>query len=535
GLMGWTEQASEALARAAEGSAALAPIVAFLGGALTALNPCVLAMIPLMIGVTAGLAGRTAEAAPHQRVWPRTLGFSLVFVAGFALELAILFSIAGPLAGLLGATWWKYVLAGICALPRFRDNAAVCAPVAALAGGAFLLGPGAAAFGFGFSNFMMAIGLAAAISLAVIPMDRIISPIPIVAIGGAIVGVANGWVLVLALALPATAVLLFPMRRERWSGSVRATLVCDAAAAVAGFGLLKAGMILVLNDPGVDIVRVGGIEEPSIGTILALVLGAAGVCVITMLLGPLPGRRALRDSDRRFGWLAIVPLTAIVVGIAIAYTQLRFVNELSYYFYKYVTATELVCLVIVVVGIGLLMTRRWAVTGRKATALAAGASVVLVLAATQAFGYSGPDLSSKGVKQTSQGFALRRQIDDAVANPSQVAQNILAASKLQARFPNDRVVYLATDPDGFDPRLAQLWNMALNGDWTNATFPLVDHLYPVMDGKTYSMVERAKWLLSSSPYVIVAVQPDQLDQVRAGLNDHWLASRVITFPDSGSS
>lgn len=114
--MGWTEQASEALARAAEGSAALAPIVAFLGGALTALNPCVLAMIPLMIGVTAGLAGRTAEGAPHQRVWPRTLGFSLVFVAGFALELAILFSIAGPLAGMLGATWWKYVLAGICTL-----------------------------------------------------------------------------------------------------------------------------------------------------------------------------------------------------------------------------------------------------------------------------------------------------------------------------------------------------------------------------------------------------------------------------------
>lgn len=114
--MSWTEQASEALARAAEGSAALAPIAAFLGGALTALNPCVLAMIPLMIGVTAGLAGRTVETSPQRRVWPRTLGFSLVFVAGFALELAILFSIAGPLAGLLGASWWKYVLAGICAL-----------------------------------------------------------------------------------------------------------------------------------------------------------------------------------------------------------------------------------------------------------------------------------------------------------------------------------------------------------------------------------------------------------------------------------
>ena len=114
--MSWTEQASEALARAAEGSAALAPIAAFLGGALTALNPCVLAMVPLMIGVTAGLAGRSIEGAPRRRVWPRTLGYSLVFVAGFSLELVLLFVMAGPLVGLLGAAWWKYVLGAICAL-----------------------------------------------------------------------------------------------------------------------------------------------------------------------------------------------------------------------------------------------------------------------------------------------------------------------------------------------------------------------------------------------------------------------------------
>lgn len=114
--MSWTEQASEALARVAEGSAVLAPLAAFLGGALTALNPCVLAMVPLMIGVTAGLAGRRAEAAPQRRIWPRTLGYSLVFVAGFSLELVLVFVMAGPLVGLLGAAWWKYVLAAVCAL-----------------------------------------------------------------------------------------------------------------------------------------------------------------------------------------------------------------------------------------------------------------------------------------------------------------------------------------------------------------------------------------------------------------------------------
>lgn len=109
--MDWTEQAAEALARAAEGSAAFAPLAAFLGGALTALNPCVLAMIPLMIGFAAGITGRTAEG----RAWPRTLAFSLVFVAGFALELALLFAVLGPAVQWLSAGWWEYVLVAICA------------------------------------------------------------------------------------------------------------------------------------------------------------------------------------------------------------------------------------------------------------------------------------------------------------------------------------------------------------------------------------------------------------------------------------
>ena len=112
--MGWTEQASEALARAAEGSAAFAPLAAFLGGALTALNPCVLAMIPLMIGFAAGITGRQVEAAPARPVWPRTLAFSLVFVAGFALELALLFAVLGPAVKWVNAGWWEYVLIAIC-------------------------------------------------------------------------------------------------------------------------------------------------------------------------------------------------------------------------------------------------------------------------------------------------------------------------------------------------------------------------------------------------------------------------------------
>ena len=104
------ENLSEQLASVIAHSPALAPLAAFLGGALTALNPCVLAMVPLLVGFSAGLVGRGAAERP----WPRTLGFSVLFVVGFALELALLFTVFSSGSGLLSAPWWRYVLVGVC-------------------------------------------------------------------------------------------------------------------------------------------------------------------------------------------------------------------------------------------------------------------------------------------------------------------------------------------------------------------------------------------------------------------------------------
>lgn len=114
--MPWVERLSESLARAIESSAFLAPFAAFLGGALTALNPCVLAMIPMMVGLAAGVAGKAAENAPGARVWKQTLRYSLIFVAGFALELVLLFTVFASAANWLQSDWWKYVLVGICGI-----------------------------------------------------------------------------------------------------------------------------------------------------------------------------------------------------------------------------------------------------------------------------------------------------------------------------------------------------------------------------------------------------------------------------------
>jgi len=83
----------------------LAPLAAFLGGALTASNPCVLVMIPLMIGVTAG--------SQETRGIARSLVFSGLFVIGLSITFTILGIIAalgGRLFGDVG-DYWKYIVA----------------------------------------------------------------------------------------------------------------------------------------------------------------------------------------------------------------------------------------------------------------------------------------------------------------------------------------------------------------------------------------------------------------------------------------
>jgi cytochrome c-type biogenesis protein len=88
----------------------LAIVAVFLGGVTTALNPCVLAMIPLLMGVVAGDKETT------------TLRRSLVFSLFFVLGLAITFTVLGLISALMGrmfgnvGQFWKYLVAVVCLL-----------------------------------------------------------------------------------------------------------------------------------------------------------------------------------------------------------------------------------------------------------------------------------------------------------------------------------------------------------------------------------------------------------------------------------
>jgi cytochrome c-type biogenesis protein len=87
----------------------LAIAAVFVGGVLTASNPCVLVMIPLMMSYVAG--------QKDQRVGPlRALLYSLIFVLGLSLTFVVL----GMLAALAGSLYgnvsklWNWVVAAVC-------------------------------------------------------------------------------------------------------------------------------------------------------------------------------------------------------------------------------------------------------------------------------------------------------------------------------------------------------------------------------------------------------------------------------------
>ncbi|MCP4676069.1 MAG: cytochrome c biogenesis protein CcdA [Deltaproteobacteria bacterium] len=87
----------------------LAIAAVFVGGLLTASNPCVLAMIPLMMSF---VAGRREQATGTLRAF----GYSLVFVTG----LAITFTALGMFTALAGSMYgdisdvWSWIVALVC-------------------------------------------------------------------------------------------------------------------------------------------------------------------------------------------------------------------------------------------------------------------------------------------------------------------------------------------------------------------------------------------------------------------------------------
>jgi len=104
----------ESLAQDLTAGAVWGPVafgIAFLGGLIAGLGPCVLPMIPAVFGYVTGQVGESKGTSPLVR----GLGLSAVFVVGMSL----VFAAIGAMAGLIGHAliveeWAYYVVAAIC-------------------------------------------------------------------------------------------------------------------------------------------------------------------------------------------------------------------------------------------------------------------------------------------------------------------------------------------------------------------------------------------------------------------------------------
>lgn len=117
----------------------------FVGGILTASNPCVLAMVPLMMSF---VAGRKEEKPGVLRAFL----FSLVFILGLAMT----FTVLGMIAALAGKMYgdvssaWNWIVAVVCVAMGLHLMGVLTLPIPSLGGklqpktrgllGAFVLG-----------------------------------------------------------------------------------------------------------------------------------------------------------------------------------------------------------------------------------------------------------------------------------------------------------------------------------------------------------------------------------------------------------
>lgn len=106
----------------------LAPLAVFLGGILTASNPCVLAMVPLMIGYVGG--------EENAGGWKQGLMLSAVFVLGLSVVFAVMGMLATLTGRLLGdiGPYWPYIVGGVAILMGLHLAEIVRIPIPAWSG-----------------------------------------------------------------------------------------------------------------------------------------------------------------------------------------------------------------------------------------------------------------------------------------------------------------------------------------------------------------------------------------------------------------
>ena len=385
----------------------------------------------------------------------------------------------------------------VCALPALRVRPARALVLSAFVVGAFVAGPGAVAVRDGFANFAVACALAACAVLLASAMPRPWMPLHLAALCGLLVGVAQTWVLLLCVAVPAAALAFLPLRRAMRRPGLR-TLVLVALVGLVGLvGVVQTALTLATLDPGAVLVIPGAITTAEPGILGAVVLGA--LAAASWPRGPRPGAAA---------WSAVVPAVGAAAVAAVMVVQLRGDGVLSYYFWKLFTGVALVCTAVIAARLA-----EWPASPRPTTVTArlrlAVAVAACTLAVTQVFGFTG----------------LGRHVLPASDTQATAADALVHAAGTAAPLPGEHVSYLATD--GVHPINAQQWLLALTGRWTVEANDAAGALVGA-DGTPLDAPAAAELLLRL-PGAVVVVDPSTAPALRSDPALVGAADRITTW------
>ncbi len=394
--------------------------------------------------------------------------------------------------------------AAVAALPWARHHATLgVAAVAAIVATVTVV-PGGESFVHGFPNFVFAAVLAACVPLLAVTMPRVAMPLHLAALASLLVAVAQGWILLLVVAGPAAAVILF--RRGAWRGPLRSWwwVAAIAVAALGGLGWVLR-TILALDASEVLVIE-GGIVTHS-PRLMALVV------LLTPALLIVAGRWV-----RPLGWLAAGPVIGALAAGALGIYQRTAAGGLSYYFWKLLLGLLIIDLIVLAAAAVVALGRVRVPGGRRRTWHVAAVSVALVGAAAAL---------------TSTGFLPPGERSFAVTDaPPAALSDILAAAEATGPHdvadvaPEPRTLLLAPDA-GIHPLNAQQWFLALTGRWTvEANSRGHDLLPPPAD--LAELTRRAQQALEVSVDTRVIAPPALADELRARLGE--LADRVVTWP-----
>lgn len=423
--------------------------------------------------------------------------------------------------------------AAVCSVPRLRRRPGIALVATAAVVTVVALGPGAVLVAGGFFNFSLAVALCTAAVAIATTMPRVVMPLHLGALLATLVGVTYGWVVLLALALPAALVVLVPLRRSRLRASRRQWVVAVVLVTVALWAAARAATVLSTLDPSDVLVIDGGIPPLSLPLVTVATVLAVGGCLLwAWRAGPSPW------WARQEAWLALVPVSGAAVALAMAALQLSTADHLSYYFWKFAYGQLLVSVAVAAIAVAHVVASadRVADVAPGAAPGAASASrrrrsvvaVVLAGAVTQSFGLTpvGTSLGSQVV--TASGIQVRADLERRAASDEPALDALVAAAESSGSREGRQMAVLPLGSARVHPLSAAQWSFALTGRWTveanAAAIPLMG-----LDGTPGATAAVISAVLAADPATEIVTDPGTLAGYLESQPGGDFASRIRTW------